>query len=136
MARHLTYTLLGLGLASVCGLLLLSERGGAPGAPNLASLVVPDLSADEEAGRRLFESACAECHGPNAAGSASGPPLVHAIYKPSHHGDMAFVLAARQGVRAHHWRFGDMPAVAGVTDDDVRKIIAYVRALQQANGIY
>jgi hypothetical protein len=48
---------------------------------------------------------------------------------------MAFVLAAKQGVRAHHWRFGNMPAVEGVSDEDVLQITDYVRALQRANGI-
>jgi hypothetical protein len=48
---------------------------------------------------------------------------------------MAFVLAAAQGVRAHHWGFGNMPAIEGVTNEDVVQITAYVRALQRANGI-
>lgn len=64
-----------------------------------------------------------------------GPPLVHKIYEPSHHGDAAFQVAAAQGVRAHHWRFGNMPPQDGVTAGDVTAIIAYVRELQRANGI-
>ena len=58
------------------------------------------------------------------------------IYEPNHHGDMSFRLAARQGVRAHHWDFGNMPPVEGVTDEDVIKITRYVRELQKANGIF
>ena len=46
------------------------------------------------------------------------------------------VLAARRGVRAHHWGFGDMPPVEGVTDADIAAIIAYVRTLQKANGVF
>ena len=99
------------------------------------ALIVPELTSEQEAGRVLFDANCATCHGPNASGSDQGPPLVHRIYEPSHHGDMAFLLAARQGVRAHHWRFGNMPAVKGVNDGDVQRITAYVRALQRANGI-
>jgi hypothetical protein len=38
-------------------------------------------------------------------------------------------------VRAHHWRFGNMPPVDGVNRAEVEKIVAYVRALQRANGI-
>ncbi len=64
------------------------------------------------------------------------PPLVHKFYEPNHHGDMAFVLAAKNGVRAHHWKFGDMPPVKGVTQGDVLNIVAYVRALQRENGIH
>jgi hypothetical protein len=48
---------------------------------------------------------------------------------------MAFVLAAKNGVAAHHWPFGNMPAVEGVTDADVLNIVTYVRALQRENGI-
>ena len=99
------------------------------------ALVVPVLTSEQEAGRVLFDANCATCHGPNASGSDQGPPLVHRIYEPSHHGDLAFLLAARQGVRAHHWRFGNMPAIDGVSEDEVVQITAYVRALQRANGI-
>jgi len=48
---------------------------------------------------------------------------------------MAFVLAAQNGVRAHHWEFDNMPAVEGVTRSDILAIVAYIRALQRANGI-
>ena len=57
------------------------------------------------------------------------------IYEPSHHGDEAFQRAAAVGVRGHHWPFGDMPPVEGVTRGDVTMIIAYIRELQRANGI-
>lgn len=114
-----------------------AQRPGsdASGDIDLARLTIPDLTGEQATGKALFDGNCAACHGMNAAGSDQGPPLVHRIYEPSHHGDMAFVLAARQGVRAHHWRFGNMPAVAGVSDEDVTQITAYVRALQRANGI-
>lgn len=66
-----------------------------------------------------------------------GPPLVHKIYEPSHHGDMSFIMAVRNGVRAHHWRFGDMPAQtdAKLTDGEIGAVIAYIRELQRENGI-
>jgi hypothetical protein len=48
---------------------------------------------------------------------------------------MSFYLAVQNGVRAHHWRFGDMPAQTGLTRADVAGIVAYVRELQRANGI-
>jgi hypothetical protein len=38
-------------------------------------------------------------------------------------------------VRAHHWNFGSMPPVSGVSDDDVATITAFVREVQRANGI-
>lgn len=87
-------------------------------------------------GEALFDQKCAVCHGQRAAGSPQGPPLVHRYYEPGHHSDMAFLLAVRRGVRAHHWRFGNMPPVPGLSDADVKAIIEYVRALQRAKGIY
>ena len=87
-------------------------------------------------GQRAFDAVCADCHGENAAGKMGfGPPLVHKIYEPSHHADMSFVLAVQNGVRAHHWQFGDMPAQSGLTQADVGGIITYVRELQRASGI-
>ncbi|WP_050526549.1 c-type cytochrome [Pseudorhodobacter aquimaris] len=94
------------------------------------------LTEQENMGKRGFDAVCAACHGTNAQGKDGvAPPLVHRIYEPSHHGDMAFVLAAKNGVAAHHWPFGNMPAVEGVTDADVLNIVTYVRALQRENGI-
>jgi mono/diheme cytochrome c family protein len=104
----------------------------------LADVVVPDgLSAMAQQGETYFNAVCASCHGTNAAGQDGvAPPLVHRIYEPGHHGDMAFVLAARNGVRAHHWPFGDMPPVEErLTDGELGAIVAYVRELQRANGI-
>lgn len=104
--------------------------------PIVTGIVVPDLSAVERKGERLFNENCAACHGENGVGNeGAGPPLVHKIYEPSHHGDVAFQLAAKNGVRAHHWPFGDMPPVSDVTENDVTNITAYIRALQRANGI-
>ncbi len=107
------------------------------GAP-LAEVVVPaTLTAEAETGKTYYEAVCASCHGANAAGQDGvAPPLVHKIYEPSHHGDMAFVMAARNGVPAHHWPFGNMPPVEQrLTDAEIAAIVAYVRALQRANGI-
>ncbi len=87
-------------------------------------------------GEALFNQKCAVCHGRQAAGSPQGPPLVHRYYEPGHHSDMSFLLAVRRGVRAHHWRFGNMPPVPGLSDTDVNEVIRYVRALQRAKGIF
>ncbi|MGH1575737.1 c-type cytochrome [Planktotalea sp.] len=95
------------------------------------------LSQNAEIGKAAFEAKCSACHGANAAGQDGvAPPLVHKIYEPGHHGDESFQRAAANGVRAHHWRFGDMQPVEGVTRGDVTMIIAYIRELQRANGIY
>ena len=99
-------------------------------------VLVPALSSVAMQGEQLFAASCAQCHGANAAGSDNGPPLVHRIYEPNHHGDRAFYRAVQQGVRAHHWQFGDMAPVPAVSEEDVGLIVRYVRELQQANGIF
>ncbi|MEE9313033.1 MAG: cytochrome c [Rhizobiaceae bacterium] len=107
----------------------------ATGAP-LVAVTVPTLSADDKLGETAFNENCATCHGENAAGQDGvAPPLVHKIYEPNHHGDMAFVMAAKRGTRQHHWRFGNMPPQPQVTEEEMIKIITYVRTLQRANGI-
>jgi mono/diheme cytochrome c family protein len=112
------------------------ETGNVASGRPLVTVEVPELSAGEKAGEALFAANCAACHGVNAAGNdGAGPPLVHKIYEPNHHGDAAFQLAAQRGVRAHHWEFGDMAPVPGITEDEISKIVAYVRTLQRANGI-
>ncbi|MGR3452602.1 c-type cytochrome [Pseudooceanicola sp.] len=103
----------------------------------LVAITVPEsLTPEATMGQRAFDATCAACHGENATGRRGfGPPLVHRIYEPSHHSDMAFQLAVQNGVRAHHWKFGDMPPQSGLTPSDVANIVAYVRELQRANGI-
>lgn len=103
----------------------------------LAEVLVPaSLSEAEAMGERAFDALCAICHGTNAAGrDGIAPPLVHRIYHPGHHSDAAFHIAVQNGVRAHHWSFGNMPPIEGVTRAEVETIVAYVRALQRENGI-
>lgn len=109
----------------------------AGGAPMVDVRVPAVLSAEAQIGKAGFDARCATCHGENAAGQDGvAPPLIHKIYEPNHHGDVAFQLAAKTGVRAHHWKFGNMPPVEGVTDAEVAQITLYVRELQRENGIH
>ena len=115
--------------------IMFTGNNGSSGGANALEINVPELTALGEQGKTLFDANCASCHGSNAAGSDMAPPLVHDIYNPGHHADEAFVRAALTGVRAHHWSFGNMPAIANVTQGDVLTITRYVRELQAANGI-
>lgn len=106
------------------------------GGPLVDVFVPSTFTANAQIGEQVYTSVCADCHGSNAAGQDGvAPPLVHIIYEPSHHGDEAFQRAAANGVQAHHWPFGNMPAVSGLTRGDVAMVVAYIRELQQANGI-
>ena len=95
----------------------------------------PGLMPQPAQGQRLFAQRCAACHGLDLKGSDRGPPLLHPVYEPSHHSDAAFQAAVRYGSRAHHWKFGDMPPVSGLSADDVVHITAYVRQQQRKVGI-
>lgn len=99
-------------------------------------ITLPDFSTAARKGGVLFMGKCAQCHGYYAQGTKKGPPLLHPYYRPGHHADQAFWAAIRNGSRQHHWSFGDMKPVEGVTDKHVPLIIQYVRELQQANGIF
>ena len=108
-----------------------------PGAALTAVKLPASLSAEAMTGKTYYEAVCASCHGTNAAGQDGvAPPLVHPLYVSSHHGDAAFVVAARKGVRQHHWPFGSMPPLEQrLTDAALIAIIRHIRELQRENGI-
>ncbi|MGH8068539.1 MAG: c-type cytochrome [Candidatus Entotheonellia bacterium] len=111
---------------------MLRSTGEGPDAPTSPGTPVPSTLT---AGEALFNTHCAKCHGPSAVGTDQGPSLLWRIYAPSHHSDDSFHLAVQQGVRAHHWLFGNMLPIPEVTRDEVTQIIAYVRWLQQQAGV-
>src|SRR3990167_3081960 len=135
--RHLTSRNFVIGFFAVGAALWIwqsyAPKGG--GAAHTVAVKVPRLSAAATGGRTAFDANCAACHGVNAAGTDKGPPLIHDIYNPGHHADEAFILAAKLGVRSHHWRFGNMPPLPQVTEAELAAIVRYVREVQAANGI-
>jgi mono/diheme cytochrome c family protein len=86
-------------------------------------------------GAILFQRACAECHGAELTDTDQEPPLLHDFYVPRHHADISFFFAIRRGTRTHHWNFGDMPPVEGLTDNQAESIVAFIRETQRAAGI-
>ncbi|MGO4917603.1 c-type cytochrome [Pseudogemmobacter sp. W21_MBD1_M6] len=102
----------------------------------MVNVKLPTLTGNQILGETAYNGTCAACHGPSGAGQDGvAPPLVHKIYEPNHHADFSFQMAVQNGAQAHHWPFGNMPPQSGLTKSDVANIIAYVRALQRANGI-
>ena len=118
-----TFILLTLALVSLNGHAVVTNTG----------IKVP---FSQGLGMGKFKQNCAKCHGEWAEGTSDGPPLIHNYYKPSHHDDEAFYRAALSGVRAHHWRFGNMPPVKGINRKDIKEIISYIRWLQKQNKLY
>lgn len=100
------------------------------------ALVVPTLAAQAQTGKQAFEQVCATCHGPSLRGSDAAPPLLHPFYGPnSGHGDDAILNAVTKGAKSHHWKFGDMPKPEGLKPGQEKDVLAYIRAMQAANGI-
>ncbi len=112
----------------VLGLVLMGIVAG----PALAE----DPAETLRSGKALYEKHCAKCHGLGGRGTDKGPPFLDRVYRPSHHADMAFRLAVLNGVRAHHWRFGNMPPIKDVGMAELGMIIRYVRHIQREAGIY
>ena len=138
MNRQTLLIVLGLGAIVLAAVYLrtASEDETVRAGVAIVEVTVPDLSDRAMSGKTVFDQNCAGCHGSNAAGvDGSGPPLVHVIYEPGHHSDPAFYLAVEQGVRAHHWPFGDMAPIDGLERAEVASIIDYIREMQRANGI-
>ena len=104
---------------------------------SLTTITLPKtLTASAQTGKHIYDVKCAHCHGTNAVGQNNvAPPLIHKIYELNHHGDESFQRAVALGVSAHHWPFGNMPPIEGVSRDDVKLIIAYIRKVQNINGI-
>jgi len=134
MKFRLPHVLAVLALAAAAALLV-ARYVPSSTETGLVDVRLPRLSPVAARGQSAFDRTCAACHGKNAAGSDQGPPLIHDIYNPGHHGDASFFFAAKRGVPRHHWDFGDMPPQPQVSDDEVASIIRYVRELQKANGI-
>ena len=124
----------GLALVVVIGVVIFGGRDNASttGEPDARIAVQdPDLVA---IGEPLYQGSCASCHGSDLRGSDLGPSHLSVVYEPNHHGDGAFILAARNGVRQHHWPYGDMAPVPGLDDSELEAIIAYVRENQREFG--
>ena len=96
---------------------------------------VGTLSDRAQLGQTVFNNNCAACHGQNAAGTRQGPPLIHNLYNPGHHGNDAFYSAIKKGVRQHHWPYGNMPPQKQVGFFEMSALLVFIRELQEQNGI-
>ena len=119
-------------LLALAPLIVLTACADTP--PTNAADMPPQSDDLIASGADLYEGNCAECHGSDLRGTDEGPSHLSEIYKPSHHADEAFLLAVIRGSPQHHWPFGDMPPIEGLTADDVTAIVAFVRERQRIEG--
>ncbi len=113
------------------GLVLAACGGGGTDGDTGIEPQDPELVAE---GAELYAANCAECHGEDLRGTDRGPSHLSRVYEPGHHADGAFLLAVFIGSRQHHWNFGPMPPVEGLSEEDVEAIIAFVRERQRIEG--
>ncbi|MGB5869481.1 MAG: cytochrome c [Albidovulum sp.] len=107
------------------------------GGEELSGTIIPDLTGAAVLGQSVYADNCAACHGETLTGvEDKGPPFLHEFYLPGHHGDAAFFAAVVNGAQAHHWGFGDMPPVPGLTQAEIGAIVDFVRSVQKANGLF
>lgn len=85
-------------------------------------------------GAALYEQSCASCHGSDLRGTDRGPSHLSQVYAPDHHSDASFRAAITHGSQAHHWNFGDMPPIPGLSGTEIDAIISYVRDQQDTHG--
>lgn len=92
------------------------------------------VAAGGDRGAEVYASSCASCHGTELEGTDKGPPQLSIVYEPGHHPDLAYETAIANGARQHHWNFGDMPPVEGLSESDVAAVIAFIRSEQERVG--
>lgn len=74
------------------------------------------------AGRLLFLDHCGKCHGADAEGKGSRPPLRSPLIRLTTDGDLAWILKNGQV-------FQGMPRWAGLPEQERWQLIAYIRSL-------
>jgi mono/diheme cytochrome c family protein len=128
MKKRIGFLLLFPVLLAACG-----EGGKPPG--NALHLPPPGFVGDGARGAVVYRQQCRSCHGAEAGGSERGPSLLRDIYAPDRHANLAFHLAVKNGVKAHHDNKGNMPPL-DVSPEDVEHVIQYVRELQVGAGVF
>ena len=122
--------------SAILAFLVLSACNAAPHMAGVTDGVEVEEQDPElvELGEPLYQQHCAQCHGADLRGTDLGPSHLSIVYEPNHHGDAAFLAAVSRGSPAHHWDFGAMPPISGLTQEDVAAITAFVREQQRING--
>lgn len=130
MNQRTSHSLLCLSFLWIISVTAISANAQEAGTPP------PNMPFRYGLGHEQFQDHCSECHGGALDGTDKGPPLFHAYYVPSHHGDQAILRSIKSGTKQHHWTFGDMKPVAGIADNEAKAIVEYIRWYQQEKGLY
>ena len=88
---------------------------------------LPDQQAAAQAGLHLYANACSKCHGDNAQGRGSRPPLVSDRVARATDGELAWLL--RNG---NPWR--GMPSWSSMPDAERWQLVAYLRSINRGGS--
>ncbi|MGE5505569.1 MAG: c-type cytochrome [Actinomycetota bacterium] len=100
------------------------------------AVATPALAGPAESGKQAFDKVCATCHGAALRGSDKAPPLLHPYYTAAAgHTDDVMLSAMAKGTKSHMWKLGDMPKPEGLGAGQDKEVLAYIRAMQAANGL-
>jgi len=102
-----------------------------PASPPLADVIANPFAGDPAApaaGKAVFESTCAACHGAGAAGSERAPALNTGTFR---HGgsDQEIFQTIRSGLPGTL-----MPSFSGLPSDNVWRLVSYVKSLSGQTG--
>lgn len=132
IAGGVTMWNLNLKSAKIAAIVLAVLLGGC--AQNNQTAETSGLLAVNADGATVYQARCASCHGFDLRGSDNGPSQLSIVYEPGHHGDDSYRSAIRNGVGQHHWAFGNMPAVPDITDEQIERVIIFIRTQQDELG--
>ena len=133
MTRQARTRGVGWRLAATAGVLAVSGLVVACGSTESVPVGAAVSGADAD-GANIYAVSCASCHGADLRGTDKGPSHLSIVYEPNHHGDASFRSAIANGASQHHWNFGDMEPIEGLSEDQVEAVITFIRAEQERLG--
>ena len=115
------------GIGAACLSMQALAQPATPQADVISNPFANDLAAPA-AGKAVFESTCAACHGAGAAGSERAPALNTGTFR---HGgsDNEIFQTIRSGVSGTL-----MPAFSALPSDNVWKLVSYIKSLSGQTG--
>ena len=92
-------------------------------------MVLPNLAWADDEGATLFKTKCAVCHGADGAGkpATKAPSLVSPEAKKSSDADLTDMIANGGKEKKAMHAF----SAKGLTPDQIKMVVAYIRAMQK-----